>query len=140
MLQKNAVEKVKTLKSDNKQFFSTLFIRPKKDGGLRPIFNLKKMNSFTVYEHFKMEGFHMIKNILKPNDFLCKIDLKDAYICIPIHQTHRPYLRFRWGDPVMQYRSLPFGLVSGPRLFTKLMKPVVAILRRLGYTSTTFFS
>ena len=132
MLQKNAVEKVRTLKSDNKQFFSTLFVRPKKDGGLRPIFNLKKLNSFTVYEHFKMEGFHMIKNILKPNDFLCKIDLKDAYFCIPIHQTHRPYLRFRWGDQVMQYRSLPFGLASGPRLFTKLMKPVVAILRRLG--------
>ena len=32
---------------------------------------------------------------------------------------------------MLQYRNLPFGLASGPRLFTKIMKPVVALLRRI---------
>ena len=31
-----------------------------------------------------------------------------------------------------QYKSLPFGLGSGPRIFTKIMKPVTAVLRRIG--------
>ena len=132
MLEKQAVEIANPNHSDQNQYFSTLFVRPKKDGGLRPIFNLKSLNKMVVYEHFKMEGFHMVKNILQPNDLMVKVDLKDAYFCIPIHETHRKYLRFQWEGKVMQYRVLPFGLASGPRLFTNVMKPIVAILRRVG--------
>ena len=31
-----------------------------------------------------------------------------------------------------EFACLPFGLASAPRVFTKLMKPVVALLRQLG--------
>lgn len=132
MLEKRAVEIVDPKNSVQDQFISTLFVRPKKDGGSRPIFNLKKLNEYVVYEHFKMEGFQVVKNIMIKRDFMCKIDLKDAYFCIPIHQTHRKYLRFTWGGQLLQYTSLPFGLAAGPRLFTKVMKPIIAFLRRLG--------
>ena len=36
------------------------------------------------------------------------------------------------GQEVYQFVSLPFGLASAPRVFTKLLKPVVSLLRRLG--------
>lgn len=36
------------------------------------------------------------------------------------------------GGQLLQYTSLPFGLAAGPRLFTKVMKPIIAFLRRLG--------
>ena len=32
----------------------------------------------------------------------------------------------------VQFMTLPFGLGSAPRIFTKLLKPVVGLLRRLG--------
>ena len=133
MIEKKAVEIVdqKSLKM-NDQFLSTLFVRPKKDGGLRPIFNLKALNRFVAYKHFKMEGFQVVKSTLKQNDFLCKIDLKDAYFCVPIDQSQRKFLRFIWEGETLQYRSLPFGLACGPLIFTKIMKPLVAILRRIG--------
>ena len=38
------------------QFVSNIFLRPKKDGRFRPIINLKKLNQFIPYSHFKMEG------------------------------------------------------------------------------------
>ena len=50
----------------------------KKDGGNRPCINLKALNKFIPYKHFKMKGLHCLKYLLEKNDFLCKIDLKDA--------------------------------------------------------------
>ena len=57
----------------------------KKDEGNCLIINLKKkLNAFIPYEHFKMEGLHCLKFLLEQNDFLCKIDLKHAYLAIPL--------------------------------------------------------
>lgn len=37
-------------------FVSSLFVIPKKSGGHRPIINLKPLNDFIIYEHFKLEN------------------------------------------------------------------------------------
>ena len=109
---------------------SSVFAVPKKDGGRRPVINLKEVNQFLKYHHFKMEGTHLLRDLLQPNDWMGKIDLKDAYFVIPIWENHQKFLRFLWKDSVMEFACLPFGLASAPRIFTKLMKPVVALLRR----------
>jgi hypothetical protein len=62
----------------------------------RPILNLKRLNSFVRYEHFKMEGLDSVKYLLKPNDWLVKIDLQDEYFLVPVAAQHRKYLRFFW--------------------------------------------
>ena len=51
----------------------------KKRWGPKPIINLKRLNSFVHTEHFKMEGIHMLKDLLKPNDWMTKVNLKDTY-------------------------------------------------------------
>jgi hypothetical protein len=60
------------------------------------------------------------------------IDLKDAYLAIPIHESHFKYLRFEWNSNLYVFTCLPFGLSSAPRVFTKVMKPIVAELRSKG--------
>ena len=67
------------------QFVSNIFLRPKKDGRFRPIINLKKLNQFIPYSHFKMEGLKQLKDLLRQNDLMVKIDLEDAYFSIPLH-------------------------------------------------------
>ena len=60
------------------QFISNLFLVPKLDGKSRPVINLKDLNTFLQYDHFKMEGIHLLRDLLQPHDWLGKIDLKDA--------------------------------------------------------------
>ena len=46
-------------------FLSSIFLVPQKDGGHRPIINLKKFNDFIPHTDFKMEGIHMLKDLLR---------------------------------------------------------------------------
>ena len=61
---------------------------------------------------------------------MVKLDLKDAYLQVPIHQEHQCLLQFHWERKTYQFVCLPFGLTSAPRVFTKILKPVVGALRQ----------
>ena len=92
MLLKGEISRVRT-GMDQDSFLSSIFLVPKKDGGHRPIINLKKLNEFVLHHHFKMEGIHMLKDLLRQGDFMAKIDLKDAYFAVPISEPDREHLR-----------------------------------------------
>ena len=113
-------------------FFSNIFAIPKKNGGFRPIINLRNLNRHIRYEHFKMEGLDVVRNLLQKGDWLAKLDLKDAYLTVPVCHAHQPFLRFRWKGTAFQFTCLAFGLAPAPRAFTKLLKPVMAALRSKG--------
>ena len=70
-------------------FVSPVFTRPKKDGNRRMIFNLKQLNSFVVYQHFKMEGLDNVLNLIKPNVWMASVDLKDAFFSIQVHPEYQ---------------------------------------------------
>ena len=93
LILKDAVEIVQPSQD---QFLSQMFVVPKKDGGNRPVINLRNLNHFIAYHHFKMEGLYMVKDLLKRQDWVCKIDLKDAYLTLSLAVSRRKYLRFPW--------------------------------------------
>ena len=101
-------------------FFSNIFLRPKKDGSFRPIINLRWLNAFVAYHHFKMETIRTAIQLIRPNCFMASIDLKDAYLSVPIAKEYRIYLRFAWQNKVYEFTCLPFGLECAPRVFTKV--------------------
>ena len=120
------------------QFVSHIFLAAKKSGGVRPLINLKKLNQSIRYEHFKMEGIPSLVDILISQDFMVKLDLKDAFFSVPVSKCNRKYLCFRWENTMYQFKVAPFGLAPVPRLFTKLLKPVMALLRRSGIRCVIF--
>ena len=117
---------------DGTGFVSPVFVVPKAGGQWRPVINLKALNHFVIAPHFKMESIKTVKYLIQKDDWLTKLDLKDAYLSVPVNPCYRKYLKFRWLDQLWQFTVLPFGLNSAPYIFTKLMKPVIATLRRLG--------
>lgn len=120
------------------QFLSKLFAVPKKGGACRPVVNLKPLNRFIIKKHFKMENASMIRDLLKEGDWMTSIDLKDAFLSVPIHPDDKKYLRFQWRKELYEFNCLPFGLTSAPRVFTKLLRPVMAVLRTQGIRCMVF--
>ena len=123
---------VKAVQPQDDHFTSTLFLVEKDNGEFRPVINLRALNRFLGKESFKMEGLQVVRSLLQKGDFMMKLDLKDAYYAIPIHPSHRKYLRFVYQNRVFEFQCLPFGLSSAPRAFTKTLKPVLAVLCSLG--------
>ena len=121
------------------EFISPIFLRLKKNKvDYRMILNLKDLNNFVVYKHFKMESLNSVLDLMTPGCFMASIDIKDAYYSVPIAKEHQKFLRFIWRDHLYQYVCLPNGLSSAPRIFTKLLKPVFKFLREQGLLSSAY--
>ena len=114
------------------QFISNIFIRKKKNNSYRLILNLKELNQFIEYHHFKMENFNTVLHMLKANMYMASVDLTHAYYSVNVHKSHRKYLRFRWNGHLYQFTCMPNGLACAPRIFTKILKPVFSHLRLKG--------
>ena len=114
------------------EFISNIFTVPKKSGGNRPAVDMRALNKFVEYIPFRMEDISLLKSVLRQGDFMTKRDLRDAYLTVPVNKRSRIYLRFIWRGALYQFTCLPFGLSSSGRIFTKVMKPVIAFLRAMG--------
>ena len=77
-------------------------------------------------------GHITVRDLVQPKDWLTKIDISDAYPHIAIPPKLRHLFRFVWNGKTFQYRSMCFGLSSAPRVWTRIMKPIVNLLRQLG--------
>lgn len=120
------------------QFLSPIFLEPKPDGSSRVILNLKRLNSFICTEHFKLEDYRTASRLISPSCWLTTLDLKDAYYLVNIDPASRKYLRFYFQNILYEFTCLPFGLCSAPLVFTKLLKPVIHVLRKEGLLSVLY--
>ena len=93
---------------------------------------MRALNEFMEYIHFRMEDISLLTSVLKQGDFMTILDLRDAYLTVPVDKRWRIYLHFFWRGVLYQFTCLPFGLSSSGRIFTKAMKPVIAFLRATG--------
>ena len=120
------------------QYVSNIFTRAKKNGGHRMILDLSDLNQYIKYRHFKMDTFECARALITKNCYMTSLDFRDAYYTVPIAECDRKYLKFIWKDRLYHYNVLPNGLSSGPRIFTKILKPPFATLRSLGYIITGY--
>ena len=120
------------------EYISPIFLVDKKDGGKRLILNLKGLNEYIEYHHFKMHTILHILRLVTPNCFMAVIDIQDAYYSVPIDSKFQKYLKFFWVATLYQFCVFPNGLAPAPRYFTKLMKPVTATLREQGHINSIY--
>ena len=129
LLTKGAIAEIPPIREG---FFSRLFLVPKKGGTFRPVIDLSFLNRFVENSHFPMESVHCLKSLLQKGDYMTTLDLKDAYLSVPVHKDSQKFLQFLWRNKCYTFQGLCFDLNTAPRIFTKLLKPVAAFLCKRG--------
>ena len=102
---------------------------PKPNGKFQPVINLKYLNEFIQYDHFKQETFSTVLDLLQKGDYMTSIDLQDAYIAVPVQKDSQKYLKFSWNGVLYKFVCVCFGIKSAPFLFTKLLNQYNAMFR-----------
>ena len=77
-----------------------------------------------------METLKTALNLVKLNACFGSLNLRQAYYSLPIQKDSPKFLRFIWEGVIYEYSSLPNGLMSGPRIFSKLLEPMYSALRK----------
>lgn len=131
MLRQKAVVQVPAVQR-YQGLYSRFFIVTKATVGFRTILDLRSLNRNVRVTHFKMEALNTILPDFREGMFMTTIDLKDAYLHIPINPKHQKSLRFHVFHRHFQFVALPFDLPTSPRTFTKVLVVIAARLRADG--------
>ncbi len=106
-----------------------MFPVPKKRGGVRLVLNAKELNRrlqrpprFSLPTPFNIEAPPM-------GSPLAVADLKDGFYSLPMHQTARPFVCFRWKGRYFSLQRLVMGLKHSPWLFASTTQAVARIAR-----------
>src|SRR6266496_6426619 len=67
LLQMDAIQEIDP---NDPCFVSNLFLVPKKSESLRPVIDLRRLNQFIKYSHFKMEGIELVKSLVRRGDYM----------------------------------------------------------------------
>ena len=62
---------------------------------------------------------------------MCKLDMKDTYFSVPQHRSSKIYVWFSWSGNLYEFHGLCFGLGPAPRIFKKLLKMPISVVRRI---------
>ena len=119
-------------------FYSRLFVVWKTSGSWRPVIDLSHLNRFVAVSPLQMETIQSVLLSVCQGDWMASIDLKEAYLQVPIHPASRHFLRFMFRDTAHLFTALCFGLSTAPQVFTRVMAPVSAMLHSMGFRMRRF--
>ena len=92
-LEHEIIEKVN--ESTENEYISNIFFRPKKEGKIRIILNLKNLNkNYLEKIHFKMETLQSAIDSMRKNCWFGSVDLSEAFYSIPVREKDRRFFRF----------------------------------------------
>lgn len=93
------------------------FVVQKPSGKYRLILNLKPLKQSVSYKRFRMESIFTVRALLPRNCYMAYIDLKDAYLHVPITKVFQkfPHLAANVGETIhLQFQALLFHQSLSP--------------------------
>lgn len=117
---------------------SSISCVPKKGGSYRIITDLREVNKYCPCPHFRYEDINEVIENLRVNDNLITYDIKQGYLHVPVHESFKSYLGFKWKNQYYEWQVLPFGLAVSGYFFVKIVREVVNHLRAAGIRISSY--
>ena len=95
---------------------------------MRPILNLKHFNKYVHHVYFQMEDVKSVRKWFQIGSTCAGLDLKYAFLHVPICDKVKKYLRFKWQDKLFECQVLPFRLKCVSRILTLMVPPIIKFL------------
>ncbi|GFO15101.1 polyprotein [Plakobranchus ocellatus] len=108
--------------SDSPYCFSIVVVK-KKDGSMRLCIDFRKLNA--VFDAENIPRQEDLFNQLSHAMIFSSCDLCKTYWQIPLHPENRKYTAFQTRLGLMQWVRMPFGLVTAPATYCRLMRLVI---------------
>jgi hypothetical protein len=89
----------------------------------RLVHDLREVNKAIEEEEqsFKMEHFLRVEKLLKKGIWATKIDVSSIYYHVSVNKDYTRLLSFKFQHQIYKFVTLPFGLKTAPRIFTKIL-------------------
>ena len=94
----------------------------KKDGSCRFCIDFRGLNKITVFDAEPIPNVEDLIVRLAHSRFFTKIDLAKGYWQILVLPEDRPKTAFATHQGLFQFIRMPFGLVSAPAVFARMMR------------------
>ena len=111
-------------------------------GKRRRILDLRNVNQHLRSCKFKYEDVRTAADLFHKSDWFFKFDYSSGYHHLEISLSHTPFLGFSWRIDghckFYKFTVLPFGLSTGPYLFTKVQRTLTKHWRSQGIRIFTY--
>ena len=109
---------------------SPIVLVQKNDGGVRFCVNYRDFNRTTKLDEFPLPRIDDILDQLTGSSHFSTLDLASGYWQIVLDRQSKEKTAFTTYSSLFQFRKMPFGLVTAPATFQRLMEVVLAGLAR----------
>ena len=97
----------------------------KKDGKLRMCVDYRKLNAITRGDPYPLPNIEEMINSIGKSPFITTLDLTKGYYQVPVAEGRSEKTAFVMPYGKYQFRTVPFGLVTAPSTFQRLMYHVL---------------
>ena len=106
-------------------YCSPVLIVKKKDNTNRFCIDFRTLNKITVFDAEPMPNMEEIFTKIAGHKYISKLDLTKGYWQIPLTKNAKQYTAFQTPLGLLQFKVLPFGLVTAQASCSKLMRKLL---------------
>nr|CAD2193280.1 unnamed protein product [Meloidogyne enterolobii] len=105
---------------------SNIVLVQKKDGGLRPCIDFRKLNEVTIPDHYPLPRLEAIMDRIGNCHYYSSLDLSSGYLQIRLTENASRKCGLITEDKIYQMINLPFGLRNATSAFARCMAHVLS--------------